>query len=113
MYISGRHAKYPPNAIFRNAIINAQRANVTGPMIWHTNPRPAHVEHAFARNNCKRSEHSYEVIGNSVYNIIESVDSISRDERDAPLTQYIIQTLEYLALGTLLRILKTTIVFNG
>ena len=24
-----------------------------------------------------------------MYNIIESVDSISRDERDAPLTQYI------------------------
>ena len=30
----------PSNAIFRNAIINAQRANVTGSMIWHTSPRP-------------------------------------------------------------------------
>ena len=29
-----------PNAIFSNANINAQRAIVTGSMIWHTNPRP-------------------------------------------------------------------------
>ena len=28
--------KYPPNAIFRNAIINAQRANVTSSMIAQT-----------------------------------------------------------------------------
>ena len=27
--------KYPPNAIFRSASINAQRANVTGSMNWH------------------------------------------------------------------------------
>ena len=40
--------------------------------------------------------------------IIESVDSVSRDERDAPL-----QMLEYLVLGTLSRILNTTIVFYG
>ena len=32
--------KYPHNAIFRNANINTQRANVTGSMIWHTNLRP-------------------------------------------------------------------------
>ena len=30
-----RVSKYPPNAIFRNATINAQRANVTSSMIWH------------------------------------------------------------------------------
>ena len=42
--------------------------------------------------------------------IIESVDSISRDERDA---SYTLQTLEYLVLGTLSRILNTTIVFYG
>ena len=35
-----RVSKYPSNAIFRNAIINAQRANVTGSMIWLTSPRP-------------------------------------------------------------------------
>ena len=35
-----RESKYPPNAIFRNANINAQPANVTGSIIWHTNPRP-------------------------------------------------------------------------
>ena len=33
------------------------------------------------------------------YNIIQLVDSISRDERDAPLTNTL-QTLEYLVLGT-------------
>ena len=27
--------KYPPNAIFRNAYINVQRANVTGSINWH------------------------------------------------------------------------------
>ena len=27
--------KYPPNAIFRNAYKNVQRANVTGSMNWH------------------------------------------------------------------------------
>ena len=31
---------YPPNAILHSANINAKRANVTGSMIWHTNPRP-------------------------------------------------------------------------
>ena len=35
-----RVSKYPPNAIFRNANINSQRAKVTDSMIWHTNPRP-------------------------------------------------------------------------
>ena len=35
-----RVSKYPPNAIFRNANINAQCAKITGSMIWHTNPRP-------------------------------------------------------------------------
>ena len=35
-----RVSKYPSSAIFRNAIINAQRANVTGSMIWLTSPRP-------------------------------------------------------------------------
>ena len=44
---------------------------------------------------------------------IESVDSICRDERDAPLTQLALQTLEYLTLGTLSCILYTTIVFYG
>ena len=28
-------SKYPPNAIFRSANINAQRANVTRSMNWH------------------------------------------------------------------------------
>ena len=49
---------------------------------------------------------------NTVIYIIESVDSISRDERDAPLTQYItnagISHVRYLS-----RILNTTIVFYG
>ena len=47
MFQAVRHAvnvlnvsKYPPNAKFRNANINAQRANVTGSTIWHTNRRP-------------------------------------------------------------------------
>ena len=46
-----RVSKYPSNAIFRNAIINAQRANVTGSMIWLTSPRTAaaYVEQDFAR----------------------------------------------------------------
>ena len=35
-----RVSKYPPNVIFRNANINAQRANVTGSMIWHNNVEP-------------------------------------------------------------------------
>ena len=35
-----RVSKYPSSPIFRNAIINAQRANVTGSMIWRTSPRP-------------------------------------------------------------------------
>ena len=47
-----------------------------------------------------------------MYCIIESVDSISRDKRDAPLTQYITNA-EYLALGKLSRILNTTIVYYG
>ena len=47
-----------------------------------------------------------------VHIIIESVDSISKNERGFPLTQYI-QTGEYLAVGTLSRILNTTIVFYG
>ena len=40
--------------------------------------------------------------------IIELVDSISRNERGFPLPQYITNG-EYLALGTLSRILNTTI----
>ena len=44
--------------------------------------------------------------------IIESVDSISRDEPDSPLMQYITNA-EYLVLDTLSRILNTTIVFYG
>ena len=32
-------SKYSPNVIFRSAIINAQRANLTGSMIWLTNQR--------------------------------------------------------------------------
>ena len=43
--------------------------------------------------------------------IIESVDSISRDERDAPLTQYI--TNAGITQGTLSCILNKTIVFYG
>ena len=43
--------------------------------------------------------------------IIESVDSISRDEPDSPLTQYITNA-EYLALGTLSCILNTTILLG-
>ena len=45
--------------------------------------------------------------------VIESVDSISRDKRDSPYRRNTLQTLEYLALGTLSRILNTTIVFYG
>ena len=43
--------------------------------------------------------------------IIESVDSISRDERGFPLMQYI--TNGGITLGTLAHILNTTIVFYG
>ena len=56
-------------------------------------------------------QHSYFLfIFLMVFNIIESVDSISRDERDVPLTQYI-TTAGIIALGTLSRILNTTDVF--
>ena len=64
-----RVSKYPPNAIFRNVNnINAQHANVTGSMIWHTNPRsPMLVIYEFIcisngrfkffrQCNCERSE---------------------------------------------------------
>ena len=44
--------------------------------------------------------------------IIESVDSISRDERDAPLTQYITNAGISRARYTI-AILNTTIVFYG
>ena len=44
--------------------------------------------------------------------IIESVDSINRDERGFPLTQYITNG-GISRLGTLSRILNTTIVFCG
>ena len=46
------------------------------------------------------------------YCIMELVESISRDERDAPYTNTL-QTLEYLTLATLSHILNTTIVFYG
>ena len=35
-----RVSKYPPNAIFHNANINVQRANVTGSMNWDNNVEP-------------------------------------------------------------------------
>ena len=44
-----RVSKYPPNAIFHSANINAQRANITGSMNWHSN-----VELDFA---CPDAEH--------------------------------------------------------
>ena len=36
-----RVSKYPPNATFRNANKNAQRANVIGSMIWHNVDTPS------------------------------------------------------------------------
>ena len=48
----------------------------------------------------------------SLYIIIESVDSISRDERGFPLTQYITNGgISRAILGTLSRLLNTTIMF--
>ena len=38
---------------------------------------------------CGWVKHERDALHRSIYSIIESVDSISRDERDAPLTQYI------------------------
>ena len=64
--------------------------------------------------NCVKPEidkHSRRYI-NKAEDIIESIDSISRDERGFPLTQYITNG-EYLVLGILSHILNTTIVFCG
>ena len=51
MFLRRRVSKYPPNVIFRNANINAKRANVTSSMNWHNN-----VE---ANIQCKRDSVRY------------------------------------------------------
>ena len=56
------YLKYPPNAILHSANINAQRANVTGSMIWHTNrgrlcrTRLRSPDACILLVNCERSE---------------------------------------------------------
>ena len=37
LYFKNKVKKYPPNAIYRSANINAQCSNVTGSMNWHNN----------------------------------------------------------------------------